>query len=111
MFEDSNIPTAYNQATWAPGPDGDTTLAPWHIDDYVETVQLRIAAAGPLRGISMSRWDNTAGASYGRHPFGVIIEDQPAFDGIHIPSAVHAFWARERRTRTPASSSENTSVP
>ncbi len=40
------VPTGYNQATWAPGPDADSTLATWHIDDHVETVQLGVAADG-----------------------------------------------------------------
>jgi hypothetical protein len=86
------VPTAYKQATWAPGPDADTTLATWHIDDHVETVQLRVAADGALREISMSRWGNPSGAPYGRHPFGVMLEDHTTFNGIRIPSAVRAFW-------------------
>jgi hypothetical protein len=62
------VPTACNQATWAPGPDADSTLAAWHIDDHVETVQLGVAADGALREISMSRWGNPGGAPHDRHP-------------------------------------------
>ena len=86
------VPTAYDQATWAPGPDADTALATWRIDDHVETVQLRIATDGALSEISMSRWGNPGGAPHGRHPFGIIVEDQTTFDGIRLPSGVRAFW-------------------
>ena len=86
------VPTAYDRATWGPGPDADTALATWHIDEQVETVQLRVAADGALREISMSRWGNPGGAPYGRHPFGAVFEDQATFDGIRLPSSVRAFW-------------------
>lgn len=86
------VPTAYQHATWASGPDAHSALATWHINDHVETVQLRVAADGALREISMARWGNPGGAAYGRHPFGVLVEDERAFDGIRLPSAVRAFW-------------------
>lgn len=86
------VPTAYAKATWAPGPDADTAVATWHLDEHVESIQLRVSADGALREVSMSRWGNPGGAAYGRHPFGVIVEDQASFDGIRLPSAVRAFW-------------------
>lgn len=86
------VPTAFDQATWAPGPDADTALATWHIDAHVETVQVRVAADGALREISMSRWGDPGGESHGRYPFGVIVEDEVAFSGIRVPTAVRAFW-------------------
>jgi hypothetical protein len=86
------VPTAYQHAGWAPGPDADTALATWHVDEHVETVQLRVAADGALRELSMSRWGNPGGAAYGRYPFGVAVEDQATFEGIRLPSAVRAFW-------------------
>jgi hypothetical protein len=74
------------------GPDADSTLATWHIDDHVKTLQLGVAADGALREISMSRWGNPGGAPHGRHPFGIVVEDQTTFDGIRLPSEVRAFW-------------------
>ncbi len=86
------VPTAYHRATWAPGPDPDTTVATWRIDEHIQTVQLRVAAHGALREISMSRWGNPDGAPHGQHPFGVIVEDEATFNRITIPSQVRAFW-------------------
>ena len=40
----------------------------------------------------MSRGGNPGGAPHGRHPFGIVVEDQTTFDGIRLPSEVRAFW-------------------
>ena len=93
------------------GPDADSTLATWHIDDHVETVQLGVAADGALREISMSRGGNPGGAAHGRHPFGIVVEDQTTFDGIRLRSKVRAFWEWGTDRQTAASSSELTSFP
>lgn len=86
------VPTAYDRAVWTNGPDADTAVATWHVDDHVETVQLRVGADGALREFSMSRWGKPGGGAYGRHRFGGIVEDQADFDGIRLPSAVRVFW-------------------
>ena len=40
----------------------------------------------------MSRGGNPGGAPHGRHPFGIVVEDQTTFDGIRLRSKVRAFW-------------------
>ncbi|MGR6964002.1 DUF6544 family protein [Geodermatophilus sp. URMC 61] len=86
------LPTAYGAARWADGPEPDTAVATWRIDDVDESVSLRIDRDGALREVRLQRWGNPDGQGFGRHPFGVAIETERAFGGVTVPSALRAGW-------------------
>jgi hypothetical protein len=84
------VPTAFAAAHW--NFDDTGVHATWMIDHQCESVRLDIGDDGRLRGITMQRWGNPAGASFGRHPFGVDVHSEREFDGITIPTEVRAGW-------------------
>lgn len=86
------IPTAFRQATWAPGEQADTVTATWHYGDDIETANLRVGGDGRLLEVVVNRWGNPGGAPFHRCPFGVSVEAEANFGGITIPSQFRAGW-------------------
>lgn len=93
------LPTAFDRITWTSGSEPDTAVATWRIGGQQETVQLRVGADGGLHEVVMQRWGNPDGQPYGRHPFGVAVEDERTFHGVTLPSALRAgwWWGTERQ--------------
>ncbi len=85
-------PTTFRGATWTPGPDEDSALATWHIDEHRESVEFRVGPDGRLLGVLMQRWGNPGGEPFGRHPFGVTVEGEDTFGGVTIASRLRAGW-------------------
>lgn len=86
------IPTAFRQATWAPGERDGTATATWHFGDDTETAELRVGSDGQLLEVVVDRWGNPGGAPFRRYPFGVLVEAEANFSGITIPSQFRAGW-------------------
>jgi hypothetical protein len=86
------IPTAFRQATWAPGERAGTVTATWHFGDDTETAELRVGEDGQLLEVVVDRWGNPGGAPFRRCPFGVAVEAEATFSGITIPSQFRAGW-------------------
>jgi hypothetical protein len=86
------IPTAFRQATWAPGEQAGTVTATWHYGDDIETAKLRVDGDGRLLEIVVNRWGNPGGAPFHRCPFGVSVDAEATFGGITIPSQIRAGW-------------------
>jgi Family of unknown function (DUF6544) len=57
------IPTAFRQATWAPGERAGTVTATWHFGDDTETAELRVGEDGQLLEVVVDRWGQS-----GRRP-------------------------------------------
>jgi hypothetical protein len=86
------IPTAFRQATWAPGERAGTVTATWHFGDDTETAELRVGEDGQLLEVVVDRWGNPGGAPFRLCPFGVAVEAEATFSGITIPSQFRAGW-------------------
>ena len=86
------LPSAFGAARWSAGPEPDTAVATWRIGDADESVHLRVDPEGALREVRLQRWGNPDGQAFGRHPFGVAIEDERCFGGVTIPSVLRAGW-------------------
>lgn len=87
------LPTATAAgARWSAGPEVDTAVATWHIDDQDEAVQIRVDPAGRLVEVRLDRWGNPDGRPFGRHPFTVTVDAERAFGGVTIPSVLRAAW-------------------
>jgi hypothetical protein len=86
------LPTAFRGATWAPGADADRTVVTWRIGAQDESAELQVGPDGRLLGVTMQRWGNPGGVPFGRHPFGVAIEDERTFAGVTIGSVLTAGW-------------------
>jgi hypothetical protein len=86
------LPTAFASATWHGCADPDRVRAVWTVGEFELQVQLHVGRHGELRDVSMLRWGNPDGRSYGLYPFGVAIEEEHRFGGITIPSQFRAAW-------------------
>jgi hypothetical protein len=86
------LPTAFQHATWAQGPDPGTAVASWRFPDDTETATLRVADDGRLVEVVVNRWGNPGGAPFHRCPFGVAVEQEATFGGVTIPSVFKAGW-------------------
>lgn len=86
------LPTAFQTAVWSPGPSPDVVTMGRIINGGKEDVNLRITDAGRLAEAWMMRWGNPGGATPGRYPFGVALEDEKDFSGVTLPSLMRAGW-------------------
>src|SRR3954470_13729322 len=87
------LPTAVVAAAhWSAGPDADTAVATWRIDERDEAVQIRVAPDGRLVEVLLDRWGNPDGRPFGRYPFAVTVDAERAFDGVTVPSTIRAAW-------------------
>ncbi|MCZ2849744.1 DUF6544 family protein [Modestobacter sp. VKM Ac-2978] len=86
------LPTVFRHAEWAAGDEPDTTVMRWRLAGSDESAQLQVGADGRLLAAVLQRWGNPDGASFGRHPFGVTVEEEATFGGVTIPSVLRAGW-------------------
>lgn len=86
------LPTTFATATWTQSDDADTAVATWSIGDEKDHVEVQVGPDGRLLDVRLQRWGNPDGAAFGRHPFGVCVEDERTFDGITIPATFRAGW-------------------
>jgi hypothetical protein len=86
------VPTVFPRASWSPDPDPDTALGVWLLATGEERSRLHVGADGRLLDVVMDRWGNPDGAPYGRHPFGVTVEEESTWAGVTIPSVLRAGW-------------------
>jgi hypothetical protein len=69
-----------------------------HLAEHAAHLDLSIDADGRLRTACIARWGNPEHAihedqiEFHEHPFGVIVSDERAFDGITIPSVMRVGW-------------------
>jgi hypothetical protein len=89
------LPTAFPGARWSHGGP-DTAVASWGQGAELQRVELRIDGHGRLLEVFMQRWGNPGGVPFGRHPFGVSIEQEHTIAGVTVPSVFSAGW--DRRT-------------
>lgn len=87
------VPTAWLQPaiTWRSGGN-DTVLADWNVDDQTLAVTLTIAPNGALRSVTMPRWAQPVGHSWGEYPFGGTLDDERDFDGIKLGRRMRAGY-------------------
>lgn len=88
------IPTAFRGATWTAADGPDTAVASWGAGEEQERVELRLGPAGQLRRVLMQRWGNPDGGPFGRHPFGVTVDEERTDAGVTLPAVVRAGWWR-----------------
>lgn len=93
------IPTAFQYARWTQGEHPGTATATWQFGPDTETTMLRADDDGRLVAIVVNRWGNPGGASFGRCPFGVSVQEESQFCGVTIPSRFRAgwWWGTERQ--------------
>ncbi|WP_216870752.1 DUF6544 family protein [Modestobacter excelsi] len=86
------LPTVFRAARWEADEQPDTAVAVWRLATGEERTRLRVGADGRLLKAWMQRWGNPDGGSFGRHPFGVTVEEERTWNGVTIPSALCAGW-------------------
>lgn len=87
------VPTAWLQPTIAWRADGnDAVVAEWSVDNHTLAVALTIAPNGALRSVSMPRWAQPAGHSWGEYPCGGTLDDETDFDGIKLGRRMRAGY-------------------
>ncbi|MGW0175343.1 DUF6920 family protein [Rhodococcus sp. NPDC003322] len=84
------VPTACLGARWTEDERG--AHMTWMTDGHEDTVDVDIDTDGRLRGATMQRWGTPTGADYGRHPFGVAVEEETDHAGITVASRFRAGW-------------------
>jgi hypothetical protein len=92
-------PTGFASADWVATQDPDVTRGTFSFPHGNEGVELRLAADGQVRSVSMMRWGNpdassaaAGGASFGVHRFGADLCDSETFAGLTIPTTMRAGW-------------------
>ena len=90
--ETALLPTTFRAATWAPGADADRTVVTWRIGEQGESAELQVGPDGRLLGVTVQRWGNPDGVPFGRHPFGVAVEEERTFAGVTIGCVLRAGW-------------------
>ena len=88
------IPTAFRGATWTAADGPDTAVASWGAGEEQERVELHLGPAGQLRRVLMQRRGNPDGGPFGRHPFGVTVDEERTDAGVTLPAVVRAGWWR-----------------
>lgn len=86
------LPTVFRHADWTAGAEPDTTVMRWRLAGSEERTTLHVDADGRLREAVLQRWGNPDGAPFGRHPFGVAVEEEATFGGVTIPAVLRAGW-------------------
>lgn len=86
------VPTTFRHVRWEPSTEPDTVVMVWRLAGGPERARLRVGADGRLLEVAMQRWGNPDGAPFGRHPFGVCIEEEATYAGLTIPSVLRAEW-------------------
>lgn len=86
------LPRVFRHADWTAGDEPDTAVMCWRPAGAEERTTLRIGADGRLLEAVLQRWGNPDGAPYGRHPFGVAVEEEATSGGITLPSVLRAGW-------------------
>jgi hypothetical protein len=86
------VPTVFPHADWEPCAEPDTVVMAWRLAGDDERTRLRVGPDGQLLEAVLQRWGNPDGAAFGRHPFGVTVEEETTFAGVRIPSVLRAGW-------------------
>jgi hypothetical protein len=86
------IPTVFRHAGWEQGSEPGSAVMAWRLAGGEERTRLRIGDDGRLLGAVLQRWGNPDGAPFGRHPFGVSVEEETTVAGVTIPSVLRAGW-------------------
>ncbi len=68
------------------------SVASWDLDGERMAVRFEIAHDGALRSASLARWGDHGGKGWRLQPFGALVEEERAFDGVTIPSRIRAGW-------------------
>lgn len=88
------VPTAWLQeaVTWRVGNDENTVVAEWHIDDQTLPVTLTVGPDGALRSLTVPRWAQPNGHSWGEYPCGGTLSDEQDFGGIKLSRTMRAGY-------------------
>jgi hypothetical protein len=88
------VPTACfgPHVMWSEGSTTDCAVAHWRIDSHVLRAELKVAADGSLRSVTMPRWARPKGEEWGDYPFGGLVEDEVEFGGIRIPTRMQVGY-------------------
>lgn len=86
------VPPACTAVPWSEGPDDDTAVMSWDLHGEPEQVQLRVGRDGRLLEVTVPRWGDPDGAGFGRHPFGVTVEEEAELGGLRVPGVLRAGW-------------------
>ncbi len=88
------LPTSLVTASWHSGHDPDTAVYGHHTSGRLAHthVTIDVAPDGRLRSVSVGRWGNPTGHSFGRHPFAVTFDGEHRFGPLVIPDGIHASW-------------------
>lgn len=72
--------------------DDRVSVASWDFHGERMAVRFEIAPDGALRSASLARWGDRGGKGWRLQPFGALLEEERAFDGVTIPSRLRAGW-------------------
>lgn len=68
------------------------SVASWDFDGERMAVRFEIAPDGALRSASLARWGDHGGKGWRLQPFGAVVLEERAFEGVTIPSRLRAGW-------------------
>lgn len=87
-------PTCFAAARWQATEDPNVARGSFMFPHGVEQMELRVAADGQLRSVSMMRWGDPDGnGTFARHPFGVELSHSETFpDGLTVPTTLRGGW-------------------
>ena len=95
------LPTASGTVRWRAGDDPDVAIATRYVAGEEHAVELRVDADGRPRSVTMQRWGNPKGKTFGFHPFGGLLDGEATFAGFTIPDRVRVgYWPGEQRWTT-----------
>jgi hypothetical protein len=66
--------------------------AEFSVAGFTETVDLSMAEEGRLLNVSLPRWGNPEGTTFGLYEFGAQFEEERTFGAYTIPSRLRAGW-------------------
>jgi hypothetical protein len=64
----------------------------WAIGGRTISAEVHVDTEGLLHAVTMTRWGNPDGKSYGAHRFSALLSNQATFDGITLTTQLRAGW-------------------